>query len=49
MMIVQREVFGPVVSVTSFSDEDQVLAWANDSSTAWLRRYGPAMWAGLIA
>ncbi|MDI9335633.1 MAG: gamma-aminobutyraldehyde dehydrogenase [Gammaproteobacteria bacterium] len=29
--IVQREVFGPVVSVTRFSDEDQVVGWANDS------------------
>lgn len=34
--IVQREVFGPVVSVTEFDDEAQVLAWANDS------QYGPA-------
>lgn len=30
--IVQREVFGPVISVTAFDDEAQVLAWANDSS-----------------
>ncbi len=33
--IVQREVFGPVVSVTEFEDEAQVLNWANDS------QYGP--------
>ncbi|MCT7075866.1 aldehyde dehydrogenase family protein, partial [Salmonella enterica] len=29
--IVQREVFGPVVSITSFHDEEQALSWANDS------------------
>ncbi len=29
--IVQREVFGPVVSVTPFSDVDEAVAWANDS------------------
>ena len=28
--IVQREVFGPVISVQRFSDDDQALAWAND-------------------
>jgi len=29
--IVQREVFGPVVSVTRFTETEQVIAWANDS------------------
>ena len=29
--IVQREVFGPVVSVTRFTDPDQAIAWANDT------------------
>jgi aminobutyraldehyde dehydrogenase len=29
--IVRREVFGPVVSVTRFSDTEQAIAWANDS------------------
>ncbi|MDX6370294.1 MAG: betaine-aldehyde dehydrogenase, partial [Gaiellaceae bacterium] len=28
--IVQREVFGPVVTVQRFEDDDQALAWAND-------------------
>ena len=28
--IVQREVFGPVVTVQRFSDETQAIAWAND-------------------
>jgi acyl-CoA reductase-like NAD-dependent aldehyde dehydrogenase len=28
--IVQREVFGPVVTVQRFEDDDQAIAWAND-------------------